>query len=146
MNWKEIFSKCELSKEILDAKIVKEDGMNLLEITVNKHDLEQIELISQKINFYFDSLDKNITDQIDSLTILSPGVSSDIQFEELSGYIGKNLFIKLKKSENKTMEYIAVLLEVNNDNILIKWNSKGNIRKIQVSKENIKQIEEYIKF
>ncbi|MBU4690416.1 ribosome assembly cofactor RimP [Mycoplasma sp. ES3157-GEN-MYC] len=142
MNWdlklKEVFGD-----DILSAKETSSDGFILLEVTVKYTDMQKVNELSYKINEWFDN--ENI-DRFDGLEVHSPGINLSYEVNELNNHIGENLLIKLYKTENKVNEYICTLLQFNDADIIIKWNQKGNIRKIKVDKSNILSVEKFIKF
>ncbi|MBU4689561.1 hypothetical protein [Mycoplasma zalophidermidis] len=142
LNWdlklKEVFGD-----DILSAKETSSDGFILLEVTVKYTDMQKVNELSCKINEWFDN--ENI-DRFDGLEVHSPGINLSYEVNELNNHIGENLLIKLHKTENKVNEYICTLLQFNDADIIIKWNQKGNIRKIKVDKSNILSVEKFIKF
>lgn len=142
MNWLDLLQK-EFGDDVIEAKETYMDSMLILDITVKYTDLVNINTISTKINNWFDS--QNI-DRFDSISIHSPGVNLNYNIDELQNHINEDLLIKLHKNENQTDHYKAQLLEVESDSILVKWNQKGNIRKIKINKNNILSVEKYIKF
>lgn len=143
MNWKEILEK-QFGSQILEAKIIEEDGLKLLDISVNYHDLNKVEEISKQLNEFIDSNYPSL--DIDSLSIHSPGVELTYKTDELEKHIGEMLTIKLNKSVEKQDKFNGKLLEVLEDKIQISWNNKGQFRKVFIDKNNIVKVEKYIKF
>ncbi|UUD35326.1 ribosome assembly cofactor RimP [Mycoplasmopsis caviae] len=143
MNWKdELVNK--FGDVILDAKIINEDGLKLLDVSVKFSDLNDVEKISKEINEYIDLMYSNI--DVDSLSVHSPGVELAYKIDDLINHINEMLTIYLIKNVEKQDKFNAKLLEVLEDKILIHWNSKGQFRKIFIGKNNIKKVEKYIKF
>lgn len=143
MNWKTTLEE-KFKDQILKVENLKEDGLDLLDITVKYTNMDDVEKISKEINEYLDSL--KVEYDFDSLLIHSPGVKYDYTADELENYINEKFTINLIKAIDKKEKYIGELLEVNQDQILIKWNKKGQFRKTWLDKNNIKKIEKYIKF
>ncbi|MCS4536634.1 ribosome assembly cofactor RimP [Mycoplasma sp. CSL7475-4] len=142
MNWKEKL-QAQFGDVIVDAKETNIESMFVLDITLKHTDMNKVNAESHLINEWLDT--QNI-ERFDSISIHSPGVDLNYTVVELNEHIGEELLIKLHKNENKVNEYKAILLEVFDDEILLRWNQKGNIRKIKLSKSNIASIEKYIKF
>ncbi|MCT4469546.1 ribosome assembly cofactor RimP [Mycoplasma sp. HS2188] len=142
MNWKEKL-QAQFGDVIVDAKETNIESMFVLDITLKHTDMSKVNAESRLINEWLDT--QNI-ERFDSISIHSPGVDLNYTVDELNEHIGEELLIKLHKNENKVNEYKAILLEVFDDEILLRWNQKGNIRKIKLSKSNIASIEKYIKF
>lgn len=142
MNWKLLLA--QHFNEVIDAKETVEDGMQILDITLSHSDLNHINDASIKINKFLDE-NANI-ERFDSIVIHSPGLIDDIDFASLSQFIGQDIEIFLQKNENGVNKYNALLLEDNDQSIKIKWNQKGNIRKIDVDKSNIIKIKRHFKF
>ncbi|ADN68697.1 conserved hypothetical protein [Mycoplasmopsis fermentans JER] len=143
MNWKEILEK-QFGSQILEAKIIEEDDLKLLDISVNYHDLNKVEEISKQLNEFIDSNYPSL--DIDSLSIHSPGVELTYKTDELGKHIGEMLTIKLNKSIEKQDKFNGKLLEVLEGKIQISWNNKGQFRKVFIDKNNIVKVEKYIKF
>ncbi|ENY69828.1 Hypothetical protein, DUF150 family [Mycoplasmopsis bovigenitalium 51080] len=142
MNWFESLNK-EFPNEIIQANEAHIDGMFALDITVKHRDMENLETLSRKINLWLETQDIS---RFDSILIHSPGTDLKIDLQNINEFINEDLEIKLNKNENKVDKYIAKLLEVHDEYLLIKWNQRGNIRKIKLQKDNIFSISKYIKF
>ncbi|WP_029608542.1 ribosome assembly cofactor RimP [Mycoplasma simbae] len=142
MNWKHIL-QTQFGEVILDAKEENIDGLIALDITVKHTQMEQVNNASRQINEFLDT--QNI-DRFDTISIHSPGLELNYTVESLSDHVGEDLKIKLVKAQNKTNELVSNLLEVNEQEIVVKWNQKGNIRKITIDKGNIASVEKHIKF
>lgn len=143
MNWKTTLEE-KFKDQILKVENLKEDGLDLLDITVKYTNMDDVEKISKEINEYLDSL--KVEYDFDSLLIHSPGAKYDYTADELENYINEKFTINLIKAVDKKEKYISELLEVNQDQILIKWNNKGQFKKTWLDKNNIKKIEKFIKF
>ncbi|WP_027120734.1 ribosome assembly cofactor RimP [Mycoplasmopsis lipofaciens] len=145
MNWNLVL-KDKFKEKVISAKINhdKELNVEVLEVVVNSHDIKEIENITKQINEFIDANFENKIN-FDNLSILSPGVKYDFVFEDLCQEMyGEKLKIKLKKNQYKNNEFIGKLLEKNNDFLILLWNNKGQMRKIQLEKENIQKIEKYL--
>ncbi|VEU75532.1 Uncharacterised BCR, YhbC family COG0779 [Mycoplasmopsis maculosa] len=143
MNWKD-FLQTKFNEIIKEAKIINEDNMSFLDITVSYTDLNEVDKISKEINEYIDQ--SNLTLDFDYLTIHSPGFKTNYEINELGEHIDELIDLDLKKSVNKLNHYTGKLLSVNEDSIVIHWNNKGQFRKIELEKNNIIKINKHIKF
>lgn len=143
MKWNKLL-KDEFKDEIQDVKIINENEMIILEVKVKYNDIDSVDEITKRINKFIDDLEIEL--DFDSLSITSPGVELHYKTDELGKLIGELLDIKLIKHVNKHNFYSGELLENNEENILIKWNCKGQFRKQLINKKLIKSIEKHIKF
>ncbi|QBF34344.1 ribosome assembly cofactor RimP [Mycoplasmopsis phocirhinis] len=142
LNWKLRLQE-QFGDTIIDAKETTIDSLFVLDITVKHTDLSKVNAVSSFIN---DWLNTQNIERFDSICVHSPGISLDYSLTELHNHVGEEILIKLHKNENKVNEYKATLLEVFEDAILLRWNQKGNIRKIKLAKSNIASVQKYVKF
>ncbi|TKA59586.1 hypothetical protein MBOVa_0060 [Mycoplasmopsis bovis 8790] len=136
MNWKNLLIN-KFENMITDVQLLKEDGLLILEVTASSTDLKAIEELTKLINEYIDSLDVEL--DFDSLSVSSPGFKLDYVTDELGNHIGEIIDVKLNKNVNKLDFYTGELLEDDDESILIKWNCKGQFRKVKIEKSNIKK-------
>ncbi|WP_416322481.1 ribosome assembly cofactor RimP [Mycoplasmopsis felis] len=143
MNYKEILEN-EFGSIIIDAKLVKNEFGNTLEIITSFNNLSDIENISKKISVFLDS-QKWFKDDY-NLEVLSKGQDTTINIDEIEQYKDKELKIQTIKSFEGNNSFIVKFIEQKDGFLVFKWNKKGQFRKIQISKDNISNIEIYIKF
>ncbi|MCU9934515.1 ribosome assembly cofactor RimP [Mycoplasmopsis felis] len=143
MNYKEILEN-EFGSIIIDAKLVKNEFGNTLEIITSFNNLSDVENISKKISVFLDS-QKWFKDDY-NLEVLSKGQDTTINIDEIEQYKDKELKIQTIKSFEGNNSFIVKFIEQKDGFLVFKWNKKGQLRKIQISKDNISNIEIYIKF
>ncbi|WP_322902706.1 LSm family protein [Mycoplasmopsis felis] len=143
MNYKEILEN-EFGSIIIDAKLVKNEFGNTLEIITSFNNLSDVENISKKISVFLDS-QKWFKDDY-NLEVLSKGQDTAINIDEIEQYKDKELKIQTIKSFEGNNSFIVKFIEQKDGFLVFKWNKKGQLRKIQISKDNISNIEIYIKF
>lgn len=136
MNWKNLLVN-KFGNTIADVKLLKEDGLLILEVTALSTDLKAIEELTKLINEYIDSLDVEL--DFDSLSVSSPGFKLDYETDELGNHIGEIIDVKLSQNVNKLDSYTGELLENDDESILLKWNCRGQFRKVRIEKSNIKK-------
>ncbi|MEE3928554.1 hypothetical protein V2E24_03120 [Mycoplasmopsis ciconiae] len=101
--------------------------------------------------YFMDLVDKfliqnNInTDELD-IIVQSPGLDLEVDMNNIDRYVGETLRFELKKAFLSQNVLVAQLLENKEDELLVKWNNKGQFRKVKINKENILNIELYVKF
>ncbi|WP_322876149.1 ribosome assembly cofactor RimP [Mycoplasmopsis felis] len=143
MNYKEILEN-EFGSIIIDAKLVKNEFGNTLEIITSFNNLLDVENISKKISVFLES-QKWFKDDY-NLEVLSNGQDTTINIDEIEQYKDKELKIQTIKSFEGNNSFIVKFIEQKDGFLVFKWNKKGQFRKIQISKDNISNIEIYIKF
>lgn len=132
---KDILEKFELVNR---AFFEKEGNLNFLRIEVNLKDLDEITNYSRKINEYLDENDKS-QDQY-YLDIYSSGTEIEVDKKDLDKYIGSNIFVKLKENIKDKNSFEGELIEDSKEEILVRWNAKGQFRKQIINKENIERV------
>lgn len=142
MDFKDILSK-EFGRIILDANLKFIGTDKTLEIVVDSRNLEEVEKYTRQIYSYLETQDWFKTTWI--LEVLSKGSDTNIKIDELVDFIGKKVIINLRKPFDSQNSLVAEILEDNEDKILLKWNKKGQFKKIELEKENIIKICLYFK-
>lgn len=130
-------------KEVNKAYFEKEAGINYLRVEVNIRSLEEIAKASKAISAFLDA-----NDPIDAnyyLDIFSPGTDESFNAEDSSDHIGENVLITLKKNIKDKKEFIGELLSANEEEIVVRWNAKGQFRKQPIAIDNIESIKKYTK-
>ncbi|WP_029512661.1 LSm family protein [Mycoplasmopsis iners] len=144
MNWEQILKE-QFGNIILKAKIDNFAGVKSLDVYLDTAEEKVVNEYSQKINDFIDEkFGQNLN--FDALTIGTRGEQMDYEIAELDKLINETLEINLLKNVEKNDKLIVKLLENQEDKILVQWNNKGQIRKIEIAKNNIKAIKKHIKF
>ncbi|WP_406616922.1 ribosome assembly cofactor RimP [Mycoplasmopsis adleri] len=143
MDWRKSLLE-KFKDDIMDAKLINEDGLINLDITIKQTDTENLDCLNLAINEYIDQFEKDIN--FDCVVIHSPGFDTNYAIDELANHIGETIDIKLKKSVNKQDFYIGKLLEANETSIKIKWNCKGQFRDIEIPLDAISKVSLHIDF
>lgn len=121
--------------ELYDISFVREYGHKILQVLIEKNDGDITVLELENINrFLSEKLDSlELIDDEYMLEVSSPGAEKELKTKEM---IVKHIndYICIKTKDNEIYGY---LLEVNDNDYLIKVNEKGRIRKIKIEKEKI---------
>lgn len=124
-----------------DAFFEKEANMNFLRVEVKFKDLNEVVNISKEISDYLDQIDKSDNEYY--LDVYSSGTDQEIKVEDLKNNISESVQVELNKAIKTHMEFIGELLEANDEEIIVKWNAKGQFRKQVIAIDNIKVIRKY---
>lgn len=128
---------------INDAFFEKEAGVTFLRVEVALKSLDDVTKVSREISDYLDEIDN--TDNEYFLDVYSSGTDKKIEISEIKNFLNQNVFVALKARIKDKKEFEGTLVEIDEENITIKWNAKGQIRKQQVSLDNISEIKQYAK-
>ncbi len=128
----------KFGEKITSAKWETEFGAEFLRIEVQEPNLEKLTAISKEISDYLDTIDQ--LNKKYFLDIFSSGTEKEITFDNIGKYIDKNIFISLKKPIKDKIEFEGKLIDVIENTLIIKWNSKGQFRKQKLSKNDIQKI------
>lgn len=130
-------------KEVNKSFFEKDMGMNFLRVEVSTRNLQELTNISKKISEFLDINDPSDGDYY--LDVFSPGTDETINIKDLSNFIECNVLVNLKKHIKEKNEFIGTILSVDEKELIIKWNAKGQFRKQIIAIENIEQINKYTK-
>ncbi|MCR8613346.1 MAG: hypothetical protein NC236_02585 [Mycoplasma sp.] len=121
----------------------KEFGNNFLKIELEfqNRNMDHITTLSKKISVFLD--ENNLIDVEYILDIYSSGTSFEIKIDELENYIDKKIEIFPEKQFYGLSSFVGKLKEIHDNDILVIWDQKGNMRKIKVEKSNIVKINKY---
>ena len=153
---KEIATLCaaNLNLYIKKVEFVCESGVYILRIIASKKDgifdIDDCTRLNEAIS---DELDKaDFIEEEYMLEVSSPGAEEELESEEdikenINSYIHIDLIkpIEIMKGIN-IHDIEGTLEEVNEEDILLKINLKGRIKKQKIEKDNIKLIRKAIKF
>ncbi|QIW61894.1 ribosome assembly cofactor RimP [Mycoplasmopsis gallinacea] len=142
MDYKKILNE-HFGDLILDAKMVF-DPESSLEITINTDSLDVVTEQSRKIVDFLES--QTWFKDSWNVIVLSKGTDLNVNLDNVTNYIGQMVTFNLHKSFEGQNVFNVEILEDLGDEILVRWNNKGNFRKIKLNKSNITKAEKYIKF
>ena len=126
----------ELGFEIEYVESVNEAGNNIVRIVLDKENgtvtIDDCEKVSRAIE---DDVDKNIKNEY-VLEVSSPGLERQLKNIRLyKKYIGNEIYAKLFKKINENKEFTGILLNVDEQNSIIKI--KSNDKEIDIELKNI---------
>ncbi|ADE20007.1 ribosome assembly cofactor RimP [Mycoplasma crocodyli] len=133
--------KNKFNDAILEIKELKNDQDFTLEIVLDTRDLKTVEKYTREIYDFLEN--ESLLGEDTSLDILSKGSDIIVSIDEIEKFIGKKLVFSLKKEVMNTLEIPGKLLSVDGNNITIQFNQKGLLRKVELNKENIKEVKIY---
>ncbi len=122
---------------LYDIKFIKEYGEDILQILVDKKggiDIDELAIINEEISEKLDTIDIDLDKYL--LEVSSPGAEKELRNEdEISESVGKYIHVETQN------EIYEGYLEANSkEEIVVKINLKGRIKKINLPKEKIKFI------
>lgn len=127
--------------QIKKAFFEKEGANTFLRIEVNEPVLAKLTILSQEISQFLDNFEKEIEYTNYFLDVYSTGTEKILDKNNLKKYLENNVQVILKNKLNQKTDYIGILL--NDDPITIKWNNKGQFKKIVIPFEEISEIKLY---
>ena len=143
----------ELELEIIDVEWVNEFGTNILRIIADSKDslnIDQATALNEAISLELDKLDL-IEDEY-MLEVSSPGIERELKTDEdinnnIDGYVHVDFNTHFPiTAKTKVLEIEGYLRGYSNNILEIEYNNKGQIKKLQINKEEIKLIRQAIKF
>ncbi|WP_426460955.1 hypothetical protein [Mycoplasma hafezii] len=142
MDYKKLLNE-QFDGKILEAKLVNNLGTTL-EVVLNSTNLDEVEKFSRELYDYLET-QSWFKDEY-NLEVLSKGSDLTLDVNNLADSIGTMVKFHTVKSFEGLNTFVAELLEEEDTRILVKWNKKGQFRKVWFDKANISSIETYIKF
>lgn len=129
--------------KLYEVSFVKEAGMNILRVLVNKSGGINIDELAEINNFLSDELDKvEIPYDEYMLEVSSPGAEMELRNrEEVLESVGKYIHIN---TGDKVYE--GTLVSFENDIVVIRVNLKGRFKNFEINYEAIKKIRLAVKF
>lgn len=126
----------QIGYELYDVIYLKEGKNYILRIVIDSEkgiDLNDCEKVNNEITDILDEADY-IKEQY-YLEVSSPGIERLLRKDwQLKKYIGEEVEVKLfKKDENGFKEYIGILKEVNQDNLVIQMEEQYNITRKDIA-------------
>lgn len=124
--------------KINKAFFEKESGNDFLRVEVEPKTLDEVTKLSREISDYLDEIDTNDNEYI--LDVYSSGTDKVIAIDELANFTEEHIQITLNEAVKDKETYEGKIVEINESNVIIRWNAKGQFRKQEIEKDNIKQI------
>ncbi|MEA4115231.1 hypothetical protein VBM87_00310 [Mycoplasma sp. 744] len=144
MNWFLILKE-KFGEIIYSCKIIRQDNMLLLDVILDTNDYLTVEQFTSEINIFLD-LNYSSNLNFDYLSVSTKGKKTEYEIEELDQLLNEFIEVQLLTSVNKKMKFIGHLIFKDRENIVIKWNNKGQLRKQGIKINNISKIKKHIKF
>lgn len=137
-------------KELVDLKLRKEFGINIISITIDdpvtfSSDIDEITIITQEI---LDVVNDDIPDGY-YLEITTPGVERELKENEYEKSIGKYIYIKTYQkleSAYNLKEIYGTLINVEQDNLIMETLINQRKKIVTIPKDAIAKIRLAIKF
>lgn len=129
--------------QINKAFLEEESGNDFLRIEVNLKSLDEITLLSREISSYLDEIDQKLGEYF--LDVYSSGTDVSLEIKDLEKHLDANVLVTLNELIKEYDSFVGTLIEVKDETITIKWNAKGQFRKQEINKNNIKNIKLYAK-
>ena len=130
-------------KYIQKVSFKKEINDYFLKIQVSFESLDKITNASKEISIFLDK--NNFTNKNYFLDVFSPGTDKEFEPKDSKKFIGHNIYVELHKQLKNKTKFIGELVSFENNEIKIKWNLKGQIKKQKINIDNIKVIKNYVK-
>ena len=129
--------------KLYDIGFVRESGMNILRVLVNKKGGINIDELSEINNYLSDELDKlDIPYDEYMLEVSSPGAEMPLRNpEEVLEHVGS--YININTGDTV---YEGTMISFDNNIVVIRVNLKGRFKNFEVPYENIKKIRLAVKF
>ena len=129
--------------KLYEIDFVREAGMNILRVLVNKKGGINIDELAEINNFLSDELDRvEIPYDEYMLEVSSPGAEMPLRTpEEVFEHVGE--YININTGDTV---YEGTMLSFNNNVVVIRVNLKGRFKNFEIPYENIKKIRLAVKF
>ena len=129
----------ERNLKLYDSELVKEDGNLILRVTIDNIDgpidIDTLALANEYLSDRIDKYDKDMPEYM--LEVSSRGAERTLDNdEEITDSVG--MYIHVEKNDNQIFE--GYLEEFIDDNLKVKINLKGRIKRIDIKKQDIKLI------
>jgi ribosome maturation factor RimP len=137
----------ELELEFKEVVFVRESGMSILRVIVDKKGkltTDDCSDLSMLISDDLDMLDIEIDNYY--LEVTSPGIERKLEFEELNEVLGSYVFVKLYRKIQGEKEFYGDLVSYKDDLVTLKINFSGRFKNVEFEKKDIALIRLAIKF
>lgn len=129
--------------QINNAYFEEDRSTKFLRVEVNLKSLDEIAMLSREISAYLDTVDHDIEEYY--LDVFSSGTDQSLDINDLDKHLEANVFVELNEDIKDYKSFEGTLIEVTEEKIVVKWNAKGQFRKQEIQKNNIKDIKLYAK-
>lgn len=129
--------------QINNAYFEEDRSTKFLRVEVNLKSLDEIAMLSREISAYLDTVDHDIEEYY--LDVFSSGTDQSLDINDLDKHLEANVFVELNEDIKDYKSFEGTLIEVTEEKIVVKWNAKGQFRKQEIQKNNIKNIKLYAK-
>jgi len=133
---------------LYDLKFEKEGEDSYLRVYVDKDEgrvsLDEIVIVSEKISLALDETEAIKDGYI--LDVSSAGAEKIIKLANIERYLERYIKVSLHQAVKASDVYTGTLLSVDETSLTLQINLKGRITKVLLDKDNIKQINQAIKF
>ncbi len=137
----------ELELEFKEVVFVRESGMSILRVIVDKKGkltTDDCSDLSMLISDDLDMLDIEIENYY--LEVTSPGIERKLEFSELNEVLGSYVFVKLYRKIQEEKEFYGDLVSYEEDKVTLKINFSGRFKNVEFEKKDIALIRLAIKF
>lgn len=134
----------EHNLKFISSELVKEDGNLILRVIIDSPngsiDIDTLALANEYLSDRIDEYDKDLPEYF--LEVSSPGAERELKTkEDIINSIDKYVHIEIEN-----MIYEGYLMEVNDQDLVIRINMKGRFKNIKVDLSTIKLIRLAVKF
>ena len=134
----------EHNLKFISSELVKEDGNLILRVIIDSPngsiDIDTLALANEYLSDRIDEYDKDLPEYF--LEVSSPGAERELKTkEDIINSIDKYVHIEIEN-----MIYEGYLIEVNDQDLVIRINMKGRFKNIKVDLSTIKLIRLAVKF
>lgn len=129
--------------QINKAYFEDEKSAKFLRVEVALKSLDEIAMLSREISAYLDTIDQDLEEYY--LDVFSSGTDQSLDLNDLEKHLDQNVFVELNEELKDYKSFEGTLIEVADEKITVKWNAKGQFRKQEILKNNIKDIKLYAK-
>ncbi len=137
----------ELELEFKEVIFVRESGMSILRVIVDKKGKLTTDDCSDLSMLISDDLDKlDIEIENYYLEVTSPGIERKLEFSELNEVLGSYVFVKLYRKIQGEKEFYGDLVSYEEDKVTLKINFSGRFKNVEFEKKDIALIRLAIKF
>ncbi len=137
----------ELELEFKEVVFVRESGMSILRVIVDKKGkltTDDCSDLSMLISDDLDMLDIEIENYY--LEVTSPGIERKLEFSELNEVLGSYVFVKLYRKIQGEKEFYGDLVSYEEDKVTLKINFSGRFKNVEFEKKDTALIRLAIKF
>lgn len=128
----------EFKNLVIKAFFEKELGHDFLRVQLNITGMEEVAVASRKISDFIDEVDDS--DNAFYLDIFSKGAELAIDQTNVKDYLNQNIRVELNDTLKTKDSFEGELIEIKSEEIIVRWNAKGQFRKQPIAFTNIKSM------